>query len=219
MRPIINITDQRFGRLIALEETIPIRIPRGNPTVQRRYLCECDCGKRLVIRFKSLRSGNSRSCGCWRIERIKKSKLVHGASSKRTKTYGIWSGMLFRCNNPTHKNYKYYGARGIKVCERWQGKSGFINFLADMGECPEGMSLDRYPDKNGNYEPPDCRWTTPEDQANNTRRNVLIWTGENYVTMAQFARAFGIPYSHFNNWYRRQKMTIPEILIKKGFLD
>ena len=218
MRQVIDITDQRFGRLIALQETIPIRIPQGNPTVQRCYLCECDCGKRVVIRFKSLRSGNSRSCGCWRMERVKKSKLVHGASSKRTKTYAAWADMLFRCNNPTHKHYKHYGGRGIKVCERWQGERGFVNFLTDMGEAPQGMSLERE-NNNSNYEPGNCKWATQREQANNNRRNVLIWTGENYVTMAQFARAFGIPYSHLNNWYRKQKMTIAEILLKKGFLD
>src|SRR5690348_13492356 len=82
--------------------------------------------------------------------------------------------MIRRCSNPTFAGWAMYGGRGIRVCERWLGTEGFKNFLADMGERPDGKTLDRYPDKNGNYEPGNCRWATARNQARNTRRNRMI---------------------------------------------
>jgi hypothetical protein len=88
----------------------------------------------------------------------------HGLS--RTLGYGVWVAMKVRCSNPTDKNYKHYGARGIKVCPRWA--EDYENFLADMGECPKGMTLDRI-DNDGDYEPTNCRWTTMSNQVINKR--------------------------------------------------
>lgn len=80
--------------------------------------------------------------------------------------YSTWEGMNQRCNNPNHDSFSYYGGRGIKVCERWKL---FENFLADMGVRPDGKTIDRYPDNNGNYEPSNCRWATPSMQSKNSR--------------------------------------------------
>lgn len=97
-------------------------------------------------------------------EVLKKCKLKHGMCG--TPIYKAWVSMLQRCENPKSSVYKWYGGRNISVCERWHD---FRNFFADMGERPEGLTLDRWPDKDGNYEPGNCRWATWEEQANNRR--------------------------------------------------
>ena len=100
--------------------------------------------------------------------------------------------MIRRCENPADKHYKDYGGRGIKVCERWKD---LRNFVADMGDPPEGMTLDRWPDKNGNYEPGNCRWATPQQQARNTRRNVLVSLEGKEMCVADAADRIGIKRS------------------------
>lgn len=90
----------------------------------------------------------------------------------KSRTYGIWDSMRQRCNNPNASGYKAYGAVGIRVCERWDMPNGvgWLNFLEDMGEAPEGLSLDRFPDGKGNYSPDNCRWATASQQGFNQKR-------------------------------------------------
>lgn len=156
-----DLTGARFGRWTAL------RIAVGVKRVQ--WECECDCGNKKVIRANHLKSGVSKSCGCLNIELLKK-RATHGRS-RNDAIYRIWQGMIQRCTNPKNPKYSYYGGRGISVCDRW-GK--FENFLHDMGERPKGLTLDRFPDKNGNYELSNCRWATWKQQQNNRSNNLSI---------------------------------------------
>lgn len=102
------------------------------------------------------------------LKRIREASLTHGhtAGKKASRTFNSWRAMIGRCLNPNAFKYSAYGARGVKVCDRWRE---FSNFLADMGERPEGKTIDRWPDPAGNYEPINCRWATPKEQRLNQR--------------------------------------------------
>src|SRR6516164_1163876 len=151
-----DLTGQRFGRLIAVKYL-------GGSS----WTCLCDCGTKTVVTGHPLRTGHTASCGCWKPDgtAIRSRKHGHNKVGKRTRTYRAWANMLTRCRNPKSGRWESYGGRGITVCERWLI---FINFLADMGECPPGMYLDRI-DVNGNYELGNCRWATASENSRNRR--------------------------------------------------
>jgi hypothetical protein len=156
---------QRFTRLVVLKYLY------SSPT-NRYFLCRCDCGTVKKFRVANMRSGATKSCGCWNRETLSTRGILHGRANTGDKTYQAWVACKKRCfykKKKKGKDYKDYGARGITVCERWQGKNGFKNFLSDMGEAPKDRSLDRK-NVNGHYEPGNCRWATPKEQANNKRK-------------------------------------------------
>ena len=153
---------ERFTRWIVLA---------GAPSQKGKsiWLCRCACGVEKEVESNALRSGHSKSCGCWRSERSRLSKLTHGyAGKEKHPLYNTWKGMRQRCLNPNHTEWKRYGEQGVKVCERW---GEFPTFLADMGEKPApGYSIDRI-DPDGDYEPGNCRWATPYEQTHNRRKS------------------------------------------------
>lgn len=143
-------------------------IPNGRkPT--RGYRCLCTCGAERTVAPSKLRNGRTTSCGCARGERmvdIGRSRRTHGHNARNSATYRTWMAMIQRCENPQHDAWDRYGGRGISICERWRGDGGFERFLADMGDRPDGLTLDRI-DPDGNYEPGNCRWATPLEQRHN----------------------------------------------------
>lgn len=157
----LNLSGQRFGKLFVVDYS---------PEKKREsyYKCVCDCGNETVVRGSSLTKGDTKSCGCLRVTEGRKAGLrsrIHGMI--KTPTHNSWSSMKARCLNTADDNYKFYGAKGVTVCERWLN---FQAFLQDMGERPEGTSLDRI-NPFGNYEPNNCRWADLRTQLQNTRRN------------------------------------------------
>lgn len=156
----------RFGRLIVVSDA-PAR------DGARYWQCACDCGGESIVSTESLKAGNTKSCGCLQAELRKKGRFIHGDACgshlriRPSREYSIWSSMKKRCINPRSNNFKYYGGRGIKVCDVWF--TSFAAFLRDMGRAPVGHSIDRI-DNDGNYEPGNCRWATSKTQRLNQRQ-------------------------------------------------
>ena len=128
----------------------------------------CKCGTEKWVNWQNVKQGKSFSCGCRRAEVSSKLNLTHGMT--KSKTYKIWSGMKRRCNNPNEKYYPHYGGRGIKVDPAWE--ASFLQFLADMGECPDGHSIERI-DVNKGYSKDNCKWIPESEQPRNTRKSKL----------------------------------------------
>lgn len=172
--------------------------------------CVCDCGVRKPVAALHLKSGKSANCGCLKSIRLMARAMTHGHSG--TRTHRIWLNMRQRCRNPNLPDFKHYGGRGITVCERWEV---FENFLADMGECPPAMSIDRI-DVNGNYEPKNCKWATQKEQVNNQRKSVRLTLHGRTQTLAQWADEMGLDASCIRwrleqGWSHERALTEPSL--------
>lgn len=157
-----DFTDAKFGRLTGIRRV-------ANVGHGLRWLWQCECGKQVVTCPSKVKSGHTQSCGCLWPEKCRKHGHGHDKNGQQTRTYKAWVNMRTRTCGRYSQYDKHYSSMGVIVCERW--KSNFQAFLSDMGECPEGMTLDRHPDNNGNYEPTNCRWATPAQQNRNMRNN------------------------------------------------
>ncbi len=215
---IPQIQGKRFGKLVAIEKYDTI--PNGNGT-QIRWLCKCDCGTTTITTTSRLLNGMTRSCGCSRAESLKTLGLKRSQEHIKQEggtfeykgklrghpNYHCYLSMICRCTRKSNDNYKNYGGRGIKVCDRWLGHGGFIRFVEDMGERPSPKhSIDRI-DVNGDYCPENCRWATFEEQYNNKSDNVFLYFGEKRLSVSQFSRRYKM---------RRSLVSILA-LIRKGY--
>lgn len=190
-----NLTGQKYGKLLVLNEGTAQRASRRHIM----WVCLCDCGGKIEVRSSRLRSGHTKSCGCLQQlgTTIKRSGPRKG--SEKHPLYGTWIQMIHRCSNPKHDSYKYYGGRGIKVCERWLT---FKQFVADMGERPLGHQIDRKNNDLG-YNPNNCRWVLPIDQARNTRANRQVTVRGRRMGLSVAAERFGVPYWTAHSRLRR----------------
>lgn len=180
MGQFIDLTGQRFGRLRVLS------IAGKNKHSQLLWRCECDCGEECVSLGFVMRRGEKQSCGCLQREAIASVNLSHGMAGMPI--YAVYRAMMQRCYGQNSHAYDRYGARGIKVCEKWQT---FEGFYADMGDKPDGMSLERK-DNNGDYCPENAVWAGWKAQANNRRSNRMLEYRGKKQTMTQWAEEFGL---------------------------
>lgn len=195
---VIDLTSQKFGRLTVLK--FSHKIEKGN---NRRYywLCKCDCGNETIVNSASLKNGHTLSCGCLRVENLK--KVIDKHNQTGSDLYYVWAQIKQRCNNKNNKRYKDYGGRGITVCNEWL--NDFISFYnwamangydenAPRGKC----TIDRI-DVNGNYEPSNCRWLTNKKQQNNKRNNHFVTYNNETLTVTQMAEKYNINVNTFRN--------------------
>lgn len=164
-----DVIGKRFGKLTVVADALPY-VSSISGRKQRKVHCTCDCGGKIDVILVNLQQGRTVSCGC-----IKAGFTSHGMSN--SKEFGVWSGIKYRCNNPSCTDYYKYGGRGITVCDRWLDKeTGFISFIGDMGMRPNDggdWTIERL-DVNKGYCPDNCIWMLRKDQLNN-RRNVYKW--------------------------------------------
>tara|TARA_B100000745_G_scaffold300554_1_gene255215 strand:+ start:338 stop:1063 length:726 start_codon:yes stop_codon:yes gene_type:complete len=169
-----NLTGKTFGRLKVVKYLGRCYHSNNTNGFSNHWAANCSCGKKdVVVATASFRKG-TQSCGCLADEQRRERAFVHGgrgsSNEDRTATYVTWFQMRSRCNNQNNKDFKNYGERGIVVCDSW---GQFKNFLADMGERPPHMTLDRI-DNDGNYAKDNCRWATRKEQCRNTRVNHIV---------------------------------------------
>lgn len=174
MPKLKDLSGMKFGRLTVLSRTTDYIEPSGRKRVV--WLCKCDCGNYISTQGSSLKSGSTKSCGCIKAERNKKYFTTHGCSKE--KLYRLWKDIKKRCYNHNYKQFKDYGGRGIKVCDKWLNdylefriwalNNGY-NPNAKFGDC----TIDRI-NVNGNYSPDNCRFVSMKVQNNNKRRNLNV---------------------------------------------
>jgi hypothetical protein len=195
-------TGHVVGRLTVEYRILPQPSAKSAPI----WLCRCACGNTTRVTSGSLKSGNTRSCGClgretsstrwkqrWATVGLN-GRMKHGWIGRHE--HNAWTAMIHRCVNPRNKQWHRYGGRGIYVCERWL--HSFINFLRDMGPCPPGGTLDRI-DNDGPYEPGNCRWVSMRVQGNNRGTNRRLTFGGKTLTIADWEREMGYPRAIIKN--------------------
>ena len=207
MRPL-KLEGRRFGRLTVL----------GKRRIEPRkahWECLCDCGKTTFVVTSALTIGKTKSCGCLR---GRATTHGHAKRGQHSRSYRIWRSLFKRCYNPTNPYYDRYGGRGIEVDPRW---FVFKNFYADMGDCPEGKSLERV-NNDRNYWKGNCVWATHKQQARNTSTNTLItWQGQTHC-IAEWADMYNITQSllwqrlYRLGWSIERALTTPPRRIRSG---
>ena len=185
MTKLNDLTGKRFGMWRVIERADNDRHGKA------RWKCICDCGNVSVVSSRNLISGQSKCCGCAGKEKTIKISTKHGMSHERI--YGIYMGMVSRCNNKNNYSFEHYGGRGITVCDQWLGEHGFENFYKWSIEngYSEELTIDRI-NVNGNYEPSNCRWATVNQQRNNMRTNRTYLFNNESHTLSEWAKIAGI---------------------------
>jgi len=201
---LIDLSGQRFGRLTVIERA------GTNQWKQPLWLCICDCGNTTIVDRCKLKSGNTRSCGCLRVDTQKAEHTTHGGS--KTRLFRCWNNAKTRCYRPYSKDYKEYGARGIRMCDEWLHDFGAFQSWALENGYSDSLTLDRI-NPDGNYCPENCRWATIKQQANNRRACFLTYNGETH-TRKEWAEITGISRNNIadrlhKGWSIERTLTEP----------
>ena len=205
-----DLTGQRFGRLVVVKKADWVK----TKSTGANWLCRCDCGNEKIVTSSALLTGNTKSCGCYSFK-WKKNIIRHNSKEHRD-LYAIYRNIIRRCYNETHKQYKDYGGRGIKMCDEW--KNDFEKFFswAMANGYKKGLSIERI-DNDGNYEPNNCKWATIEEQSNNKRSCIYVEYNNERHTIKEWSKIMNISYGTLSN---RVKKNMPlEKIFFKGKLE
>lgn len=202
-----DLSGRRFGRLVVAS--------RGPNSASGcvRWSCRCDCGRDTIVWARSLKSGDTTSCGCFHREGLRQRSVTHGHAQggDRSIEYRIYKGMRGRCLNARIAAYPDYGGRGIKICRAWL--ESFQNFLNDMGRCPPGHTLERIAN-DGDYEPSNCRWATRKEQARNRRSSHILTVDGVSLPLVAWAERLGLHHTTIlyrlrAGWSERDSVLTP----------
>jgi len=191
----------KFNRLTVIKEV--------ERQIQKRcFNFKCDCGVEKIIKLANVLNGTTKSCGCYNADRIR-----NGNPNRKTREYGIWGGIKTRCYNKNHKDYIWYGKRGIEMSEEW--KNSFDKFYEDMGFAPsKNHSIDRI-DSDMGYCKGNCKWSTPKEQCNNKRNNRIIKFNGVSMTLMQWAEHIGLEYETLRSRLLYYGWTVEKALTTK----
>lgn len=203
---LIDRIGQRYDRLLVIARAPNVSASDTNA----RWQCRCDCGRMVTAYGQDLARGKHKSCGCLNASRIFK----HGKS--RTRIYHVWKQIFQRCENPKADAYKNYGARGITVDSSWRD---FETFISDMGECPDGMSIERI-NNDGPYCKENCKWATMKVQQNNSRNNRRMTAFGREQTLTQWVEEFNVPWDRVRSrlrydWTLERALTASPLFTRK----
>lgn len=184
MPKLIEMVGKKFNKLLVLRDS-GLRGARN----RIKYVCLCDCGNESIVFGDPLRRGHTKSCGC------DKSIIMTKHGKHGSGAYKTWDKMIQRCTNPKNHAYKHYGEKGVFVCKEWME---FKSFYADMGDRPNGMTIDRLNHEDGYYKE-NCVWTTQESQTQNTSRNIVVSINSKLVTVRELSSITNRTYNNVNN--------------------
>lgn len=177
------------------------------------FECLCECGNKKIISATRVKNGVTKSCGCLQKKTASKLLKVHGLTN--TRLHGIWTAMINRCENPKNNRFYSYGAKGIKVCEKWRNDFQSFYEWAMSNGYSDDLSIDRI-DNSKDYCPSNCKWSTTKEQANNKTTSRLIeYLGET-KNAKQWADFFGVDYKYFHENLKKNNWDI-EIVLNKPY--
>lgn len=212
MSTLIDITGKKYGMLTV------IRRAENAPKGISRWECKCDCGNIIIVRGGNLKNGNVKSCGCLK-SIFNKSRSAHGMSN--TRLYQTWINMKARCYRKTHPAYKNYGARGIKVCDKWRNSFKTFAEWSLANGYTDDLTIERI-DNDRDYEPDNCKWICFGEQAENRRTNLNITYHNETHNLSEWCKLFNMDYNlvynriHKNKWDFERAISEPVHIEKRN---
>lgn len=204
-----DLTGRVFGRLTVIEQAEDYITP-GDGRHRHRWRCRCTCGNEVIITGQVLKSGGSKSCGCYQKELVGNMARIHGGYGERLNH--VWNSMVQRCCNKNHISYHNYGERGITVCDEWRNDYAVFKEWALSAGYKEGLTLDRINNDLGYY-PDNCRWVTMKEQSRNTRHNIYYTHDGETMCLSAWCEKLNLNYKKVHYRIRKRGLDFEEVIL------